>query len=150
MQGHQFQNWQDVQEFLYAGNATLTIVSKKTGTRFTYRVRKPENDAPERRFYFVSLLSGPDNESDFQYMGVIDGESFRHTKASRISQDAPSWAGFAWFFDCQKRGGDLWANQLVEVWHEGKCGRCGRKLTVPESIERGIGPDCAEMMGVAA
>lgn len=31
-----------------------------------------------------------------------------------------------------------------EVWHEGRCGRCGRKLTVPESIETGIGPDCAK------
>ena len=30
-----------------------------------------------------------------------------------------------------------------EFWHEGKCGRCGRKLTVPESIEAGIGPECA-------
>jgi len=30
--------------------------------------------------------------------------------------------------------------------HEGKCGRCGRKLTVPLSIETGIGPECASKM----
>lgn len=30
----------------------------------------------------------------------------------------------------------------LEVWHEGRCGRCGRALTVPESIASGIGPVC--------
>src|ERR1700675_3055956 len=32
----------------------------------------------------------------------------------------------------------------------GKCGRCGKPLTVPESIASGFGPDCREMMGMAA
>lgn len=35
----------------------------------------------------------------------------------------------------------------VEIWHEGKCGRCGRQLTVPESIESGFGPECVKMIG---
>jgi len=30
----------------------------------------------------------------------------------------------------------------VEVWHEGRCARCGRRLTVPESISSGFGPEC--------
>jgi hypothetical protein len=36
----------------------------------------------------------------------------------------------------------------AEVMHEGRCACCGRPLTVPESIERGIGPDCWEKMGL--
>jgi hypothetical protein len=36
------------------------------------------------------------------------------------------------------------------VWHEGRCGRCGRKLTVPESIESGFGPECASILGLDA
>lgn len=31
----------------------------------------------------------------------------------------------------------------IEVWHEGRCGACGRRLTVPESIANGLGPVCA-------
>ena len=31
----------------------------------------------------------------------------------------------------------------LTVFHDGKCGRCGRKLTVPESIQSGLGPVCA-------
>jgi hypothetical protein len=30
-----------------------------------------------------------------------------------------------------------------EVWHEGKCGKCGRALT-PSSILTGIGPECSK------
>ena len=33
--------------------------------------------------------------------------------------------------------------ETVQVWHEGRCGKCGRKLTVPESLTSGLGPECA-------
>jgi hypothetical protein len=33
------------------------------------------------------------------------------------------------------------------AWLGPTCGRCGRKLTVPVSIERGIGPVCWSPMG---
>jgi hypothetical protein len=46
---------------------------------------------------------------------------------------------FAWFWD-RLRNGNL--PEQVEVHHEGRCGRCGRALTVPESIESGFGPEC--------
>ncbi|HEY1187923.1 MAG TPA: DUF6011 domain-containing protein [Gemmata sp.] len=32
------------------------------------------------------------------------------------------------------------------VMHDGRCARCRRQLTDPVSIDRGIGPDCYEMM----
>ena len=28
---------------------------------------------------------------------------------------------------------------FIEIWHEGKCGKCGRTLTVPDSIINGLG-----------
>jgi len=37
--------------------------------------------------------------------------------------------------------------ESVEVWHEGSCCYCSRPLTVPASIELGMGPDCAENRG---
>lgn len=51
----------------------------------------------------------------------------------------------------------LWVNHLgpskalptqVQFWHEGRCGHCGRRLTVPASIFTGFGPDCAEKLGI--
>jgi hypothetical protein len=37
---------------------------------------------------------------------------------------------------------------IVEVHHNGHCARCGRMLTVPESLYTGFGPDCAQQIGV--
>lgn len=32
---------------------------------------------------------------------------------------------------------------IDRLWHEGRCSACGRRLTDPESIERGLGPVCS-------
>jgi DNA-directed RNA polymerase subunit RPC12/RpoP len=34
--------------------------------------------------------------------------------------------------------------EQIKVYHEAKCARCGHRLTVPESIETGFGPNCLE------
>lgn len=123
--------------FILAGNARFTLVSKKTGTRFTYRVRAKEGTD----LFFVSLLNGSDNESDYQFLGTIfGGRTYAHGRKSRIGQAAPSAKAMAWALP------KLLAGVLpegVEVHHEGRCGRCGRALTVPESIRLGLGPECA-------
>lgn len=139
-----------VRTFLFGGNATLTLVSKKTGSRFTYKVKVPKDDEPRTvQMHFVSLLNGPDNESDFQYLGQIrrsaNGDRFEHGRKAKITCEAPSAKAFDWFAKA------VLADRLpdtVEVWHEGSCCRCGRKLTVPSSVASGIGPDCAEAMGL--
>ena len=38
--------------------------------------------------------------------------------------------------------------KYCEVFHVGTCGRCGKKLTTPESILTGLGPECAKKAGV--
>lgn len=129
----------DARRFILAGNATFTIVSAKTGTRFTYKIRAKEIDGG-RTLHFVSVLTGADNESDFTFLGTIfEGREFKHSKRSRIGSDAPSARAFVWSFN------RIMSNSLnneASVHHEGKCGRCGRKLTVPRSIEIGLGPEC--------
>jgi len=145
----QFASWADVHLFTFAGDATLTLVSRKSGERFTYRVAKSDPNSNGDVVYFVRVLSGPDNENDYQYIGMIDATgSFRTTKRSRVTPEAPSFKAFTFFLSRMRAGGLM--SSTLEVWHEGRCGRCGRKLTVPESIARGIGPDCAGMMAVAA
>lgn len=125
----------DAARFLLAGNARATIQNTATGNRFTYRIRAAKNGG----VHFVSVLVGSDNEADYSYLGFIRDGRFVHGGAkSRIGYDAPSAKAFAWVFP---RLGSLPEN--VEIWHEGCCGRCGRALTVPESIMMGLGPECA-------
>lgn len=136
MQPNRLTTVDDVLLFVLAGNATFTLRSKKTGDRFTYRIRRPEGKP-----HFVSVLTGSDNESHYQFLGTIfDGSRYRHGASSRITTDATSARAFDWFWEAMSRG--IMPEQL-EIWHEGRCGRCGRTLTVPESLILGLGPECA-------
>lgn len=131
--------------FLLGGNSTVTFKSKATGNRFTYRIkmRKDKSGKKDENMYFVSLLNGPNNTMDYIYMGSIyatnGGWNFTRTKGSKVSENATSIKAFTYVFNRIKNNIPL---NDVEVWHEGKCGVCGRKLTVPESIRTGIGPHC--------
>lgn len=164
--------WEAVEEFIFAGNATFTLVSLKTGVRFTYKVRVKKEDVTlleeqenmrlhaaehgnilEFRpsffasdvVYFVNLLRGPNNEQDFAYMGVVRKQPARFfwtEKSGKVGRGAPAHKALLWMLDQMNCRRDV-LGHLTEVWHEGRCGRCGRKLTVPESIAQGLGPECA-------
>lgn len=126
--------------FVFAGNAVFTVRSAKTETRFTFLVEGSE----DRKAFFVSVLNGSDNTSDFGFIGTLfpDNRVFRHSlRKSTISPQAPSAVAAKWV--CERIANALPLNNC-ELWHEGKCGRCGRRLTVPESIETGLGPECAK------
>ena len=65
---------ESVRRFALAGKATLTIRSAKTGTRYTFKIRKPDEDEdrPQRApVFFVSVMFGADNENSFVYLGLI-------------------------------------------------------------------------------
>ena len=126
-----------LEQFALAGNATFTVVSKKSGKRFTYRVRRPSENTP----HFVQLMNGSDNENSFCFMGTIfDMANYRHSAKARVGVEAPSAVAFQWTWNHRN---DPTLADKVEIHHEGKCCRCGRKLTTPESVTRGIGPECA-------
>lgn len=123
--------------YLLGGDSKVTIVSKRTGVRFTYRIVKKDLD-DGRYLHFVSLLVGPENTHDYTFLGTIfGGQQYRHGAKSRIAPDAPGARAFAWAWDHLD-------SDEIEVWHSGTCSRCGRELTDPESIMHGLGPVCYE------
>jgi hypothetical protein len=127
--------------FMLAGKSTVTLVSQRTGARFTYSIRRIYPDAP---LYSVKLLTGPNNEQDYRRFAKIADGALSLVASSCAGEDSPSYRAIRWVFEHLRKGE---MPPQVEVWHEGRCGKCGRKLTVPESIEVGIGPDClAQMM----
>lgn len=136
----QIVNADAIKKFMLAGSAVFTLVSVESGVRYTYKVTKKDSSDD---FWFVNRLSGPDNYDDFFYIGHIrmvyhNGIMFK-PKDGR--EHELSVRAFKWFF------GNLYANPdkaiaFVEFWHEGRCGRCKRRLTVPESIASGFGPEC--------
>lgn len=137
-----------IRSFLLAGHAKFTLVSKKTGDRKTFRVR--ENEKGEFKAFFVDLLVGPNNDDDYKYLGYLFPVGL--PEQLKFTQNKERWgtdafAAFLWL--------TAWLNgrpgiddraffEQAEFWHAGECGRCGRELTDPESIARGLGPVCAE------
>lgn len=135
--------------FILAGKATVTLRSLVSGNRYTYKIvsaKKSDQYSTSAPTWFVKLLNGPDNATSFVYIGFIRNNQFVWTAKSHVGKDAPSVIGFTYVLDA------LVDNNMrgFEVWHEGKCGRCGKKLTVPESIATGFGPDCLELVGGGA
>ena len=124
-------------DFFKGGNALFTI-SNPAGEHYTYKIRKPDRDSP----FFVSLLTGPDNENSYTYIGIFEPGAFdlRLTKMSKVKFDTKSVKVLRWALTVFRNGNRPPTGYAIQ--HEGRCCRCGRTLTTPESIERGMGPDC--------
>lgn len=133
--------------FITAGAAIFTLQGLQA--RYTYRVNRKEPEAGSRYTepaYFVSLLTGADNLHDYTYIGMLDTTrgTIRFTKASKYREDSQPVKAFNWAI------GRIWNSKTIEpakLYHVGRCGRCGRALTVPASIESGFGPECAGKLG---
>jgi hypothetical protein len=136
----------DQRTFVRAGNSIFTLHNPRTGGRYTYKVVRPGN----KPVLYVNLLARPDNHKDFVRLGIIFEEpdfqlgrpAHRFVVPSRwkISTRATSARAFAWVWSNLRRGKPIFP---AEFFHEGRCGKCGRRLTVPESIQSGLGPVCA-------
>lgn len=123
--------------YMLAGNAIVTFESQKTGVHFTYRIQTPKV-ARGPVSHFVAVLTGPDT---YQYLGCIfGGKAYAHGRNSKIGPEAKSAVAFMWVWR-QLSAGKM--PSVLEVFHEGRCGKCNRRLTDPESIQTGLGPICA-------
>lgn len=142
-------------EFVLGGKAIFSIslpshFAEKYQPHYTFKVSLRENDDGSANGpYFVSVLTGPDNWFNYTYIGILDEKTgkVRTTLKSMWNMDT---FGLKLLNRVLNR---IWANDTdpiiesgFDVFHEGKCCRCGRKLTVPSSVETGIGPECTKIM----
>jgi hypothetical protein len=116
-------------------NGCITAYNPATGQHRTFKITTQADDAkfaPGQRI--VSLLSGQDNEGDYRGFGfVVDGQVVLWRKY----QDSASFRWYRRFLNNPA------AYPVVEVNYEGRCRKCDRLLTTPESCALGIGPVCA-------
>lgn len=130
-------------KLLTEGNAIFTVSNGK-GDHYTYRIRKPSEDTP----YFAQMLTGPDNMSNYTYLGVMtatrtEGQlllGLKLTAKSKMSEESKPVKVLRWALRAVTIGRTLPEGYAIQ--HEGRCCRCGRRLTDPDSITLGIGPEC--------
>jgi hypothetical protein len=131
---------------LAAGQLTLTVTSKVTHEHITVKATcKARNDAGQWKrvpFEFATHVF-------FVVPSAVWGDrigTFRPTTGYFYEDNAADpkrvWAAIAALkFACT---GEM--HLQAEYAEADKCGRCGRELTDPESIARGIGPECYGQM----
>lgn len=129
-------------KFLLAGNSTFTV-SNPEGKHYTFKVKRTKHKNANGKYkFFISYLTGPDF---YTYLGMVVSphDGYGHvtlTQASKLNIlslpfKVSNWAVKHIFTEKPLPEG-------YKVDHAGKCGRCGRKLTTPESIKLGLGPIC--------
>lgn len=142
--------------FVLAGNAVFTV-SNGAGRHFTYKVyrREPDDKHPQPA-YFIKVLTSPD---DYTYLGLltrphwVDGRApmgIKLTSMSKFKEGAECLKVARWALRAiwQVAEGRYRLPAGYTIQHVGKCGRCGRALTTPESLDTGFGEECASIVGV--
>lgn len=111
---------------MFGGNALLTFESKKTKDHRVFHIAK-KKFSKEQNYYVrkQSILI-----ATFKGMQLV----FPNTQLTK-DQEILQWI---WKYITDP---DYISRQL-NIYHNGKCCVCGRKLTDPESIKIGIGPTC--------
>ena len=136
MNSHKITKSKDALKFMFSGKSIFTFINTQTGNRFTFKIKQ----AKDSNLFFVSVLTNPDQ---YTYIGTCIEGKYKHGKKSQISETAQSVKVFKYVL--VKLLSDTLPD-FIEVWHEGFCGKCGKRLTVPSSILSGIGPDCMKKL----
>ncbi len=126
-------------------NGTYTVVLDEAGNYRTLRidVTPPKLNQPQGT-QIASYLSGADNTSNYTGFAFLNGTQIRIW--SKFHNDSALNRALSVLInaDAETRI-DYGAAYAME---SGACWHCGRKLTRPVSIARGLGPDCAKKLGV--
>jgi hypothetical protein len=136
--------------FIFGGKSHFTIANKDTGNQFSFKIIQSDNSPS---IFYVNIKNRKDidpvTNSTYVYGGFIvnkDNEmKYYQGAGGKMSEKHQSVRALMYVLKHLQKE-DLPLN--VSVYHVGKCGHCGRKLTDAHSIEIGLGKDCAHKLGV--
>ena len=126
-------------------NGTFTIVLNEAGEYRTIRVKDaPESMGKPVGTQIAQYLSGADNETNYTGFAFIFGDKIAIW--SKFKTDGNLAKALHTLLSADKETRlDYGEAYAIE---SGNCSICGRKLTVPASLNRGMGPVCAERLGI--
>jgi hypothetical protein len=135
----------EIQMYVYGGKGRFRLKSLKSEKEFTYKISPMSKYNPkyDEYTYYVSLVI-PGGST---FLGVMKSEEnkYIHSKKSIKDFNSPEVKGFRWLlgqFETEKE-----FPTEMEFYHMGICSCCGKVLTIPGSIELGIGPVCFQRYG---
>jgi hypothetical protein len=120
---------QHAERFILGGAARFLFTNTETSNTRWFLVKEKD----EETSYVYST-------KPYLYIGKIKFREFLSAKTNPSQTELISLITI--FEYVWKRITDLTLKDTIHVMHLGQCGVCGRPLTDPESILRGIGPVC--------
>lgn len=128
---------EDIMSYILGGKSEFTLVQVTEGKKpVQSRYRVCVNDT--RSIYFIYVWDG----KKFIYQGYFGIRDKVIRKAKNLPDDEVdivSLRALAWVFSHADR-----LPGCVHIYHNGRCSRCGRKLTDTESLRTGLGPTCRQ------
>jgi len=134
-------------QVLCASNAVFTLEGR--GRSWTFRIEEGSASNGRPPIYFVQVLTGPDNNNDFTYVGIYEPHNgwVRLSRASKFAEDSEFVRAIRWYV------GLVFNDHEDQVEAAGfhihwscNCARCGRTLTVASSIDNRLGPECVKLV----
>jgi hypothetical protein len=103
---------------------------------------------PGAQVRWLSLLVGPDNTQDYTTAALQrDDGSLMYMRD--FNEDGPLRQAVGVLLDPDGTHTREMAREAYAM-ASGRCANCNRQLTVPASLHRGLGPECAAKLGLAA
>lgn len=136
-------------ETLAIFNGSHTLQNTRTGQHRTFLIKTIQQGKLKGK-RVVALLTGPDNTADYTRFAFVGDDGRIHVwRKFRGQNKRSAWDWYAIMLEMvviqhrpqwQENG-----QQYGPYEHllEGRCARCNRKLTHPDSAKAGIGPECA-------
>jgi len=130
-----------IRKFILAGNSYFTVMNVITDNKLTFHVIRPKEKSP----WFIWATN---KKGKYCFLGTIfqrdSGLEYRFGwKKGRFTKDSIINKSFEYLWR-KMLSNSLPAN--IVFYHEGKCGRCSKRLTDPKSITRGFGPHCFSIL----
>jgi len=129
---------EDVKKFITGGKAEFTVQNVVSNNHLTFSISK---DKVKPHFYVNVCYS----YVQYIYIGllVINDGKYSFIKSKRLQdskEDSTSVKVIEYMIKYYLNSDD--GHNNLAFYHHGRCCKCGRPLTTPESIQKGIGPFC--------
>lgn len=120
---------QYAKRYLLSGKAHATFHNTRSGNQLHFLVRNRLKDG------HAVFYKGTD------YIGVIHDDKFYPVRNYHGGIQPIKVFDYIWRHILTQSIPDY-----VHILHDGRCGKCGRRLTDAESIQLGIGPECRKKL----
>jgi len=128
-------------EFILGGRAYFTVESEETKNRFTYKINLCKTN---KNMFFVSVCYAYESYNFIGNLYTNEAKTeFKFVQSKKLTKTPTSVEVIKFIIEHYLNNNK--PHSKLVFYHHGHCCRCGRTLTTPESIKRGIGPFCADL-----